>query len=780
LAQARKNKSDPGKSLREQGKKWLDRIEAAGKAEKKWLDDAKKAVDAYTGEGSTEATGSTYVSEGNYDFNILFSNVETIVPAVINSAPVPDIRRRFNDPDPAARVVSQILERAIRIQIDDSRLQVEMEASAQDSFLAGRGVVRLRYYSDVVGGEPTSEDIEDAADNAAEGLGSSDSAQGGYGAVGQDDYNPGEDLSGLGTVSSADQITDPSAASGFGSTGLGGNGGPPLETLANERICFEAVSWLDYRHGPAKRWSERPWDAFRFCIPRDEESKSFDSGLIGQQLSTSELNKRNNEDELSGWEVWDEASRSVIFIDDNGVVLKTIDDPLGLSGFFCITQPMQPIEVNGRLMPVNPFSIYRRLANDLDDAVRRKNILIRAMKAKGWYGISEADMQAILDLEDNAFAPIKDPEIFAANGGLQSAVAFWPMEKFIPAINQLDLAIQTYKSWIYEITGISDIVRGASQASETATAQNIKSQWGSLRIQKMQRMMERCARDLFVMMAEIIPAKFSPQTLEKMTGIPILPTPQDMPDVLQQKNAVMALLKEKLSTYFRIDVESDSTIRADLTQQKQEVSQFLQGAAVYFKAVAPLVQEGALPAEAAVEIFASTARMFNLGRSVEDTIEEMVTTAKAKSEAMKQQQAQQQGQPPPPDPNTVKVQGELQLAQQKQQGEADKAAAHIQQQAQASRDQNQVDIAKAKMTNDMEWRKAVLSSLTQIETAKIAAKSELDSAGLAAQLEGILGLTQMQHEKELAVINGQISAAQPQPVPQQSAPPQQPQPAPQA
>lgn len=619
----------PGEALRKKGAKWLERVEAQGKAEKTWLDDAKKAVHAYTGETESHGTSVTTDTSGRYAFNILFSNVETIVPAVINSSPVPDIRRRFSDPDPVARVVSDILERAIRVQVDDSRLQVEMEAAAQDAFLAGRGLVRIRFSSDIVGGEPTDEEIEDAAEEAT-------GTEGGEGIVPVDASRMGDegDTGGTGDGNNEDGALP----------GIGDNGGPPLESLANERIGFEAVSWIDYRHGPAKRWQDRPWDAFRFCIPREDEDTSFDTTLIGEQLTERDALERKTDggDELTGWEIWDKPSRKVIFIDDAGVVLKEIDDPLGLSGFFCIPPPMQPIEINGRLMPVNPFSVYRRLADDLDQAVRRKNVLINAMKAKGWYGISEADMTNVLNLEDNEFAPIKDAEIWAQNGGIQSAVAFWPFEKFIVAIQQLDSAINIYKQWIYEITGISDIVRGASSASETATAQNIKSQWGSLRIQKMQRMMERCARDLFVMMSEIIPVKFSPKTLEEMTGIPILPTPQDTPEQFQTKAAVSELMKRKLSTYYRIDVESDSTVRADLTRQKQEVAEFLQGAGAYFQAVAPLVQQGALPADAAVEIFAANARMFNLGRTVEDTLEGMVTAAKQKAtEAQQQPQGQQ-------------------------------------------------------------------------------------------------------------------------------------------
>jgi hypothetical protein len=181
-------------------------------------------------------------------------------------------------------------------------------------------------------------------------------------------------------------------------------------------------------------------------------------------------------------------------------------------------------------------------------------------------------------------------------------------------------------------------------------------------------MMERCARDLFVMMSEIIPTRFSMRSLEKMTSIPILPTPGDIPEQLQLKQGVMALLRQRLASFYRIDVESDSTIRADLTRQKQEVAQFLQGASSYFAAVAPLVQQGALPADAAVEIFAATSRMFNLGKSVEDTLEKMVTEARTKADAARKQQSGQPGAPgqPPPSPEMIKASLDAEAAKQEE------------------------------------------------------------------------------------------------------------------
>ena len=152
----KKTKAKTGKAYRDEGRKWIERVNAATAYEKQWLDDANIAVTAYT----NETQGNDGLGRG-YDYNIIFANVETIVPAIINSTPIPDIRRRFADNDEAARIVSDVLERSIRFQTDDNKLQIELEASAQDAFLAGRGVVRLRYFSDVVGGEIKGDELED-------------------------------------------------------------------------------------------------------------------------------------------------------------------------------------------------------------------------------------------------------------------------------------------------------------------------------------------------------------------------------------------------------------------------------------------------------------------------------------------------------------------------------------------------------------------------------------------------------------------------------------------
>lgn len=662
-----------GKALRDEGGKWIARIAAATRLEKEWMDDAEKAVKAFSGEMSAADAGTASTLGNTYDFNILFANVETIVPAVINSPPAPDIRRRFQDEDPAGKDVAELIERAIRIQVDDGKLQVELEGQAQDAFLAGRGVVRLRFNSDFV--KDAKDELGDATD-AAEQPNVDDGS-------GKDDAYAGSVRSQL----RGDGSAAPAA----------GDAASPQERLANERITFEAVSWRDYRHGPAKRWSDRPWDAFRFVIPREDESAVFDAGLISSQTNDEERKARGEADsDLTGWEVWCKRSKKVYFVDDDGIILKTVDDPLGLTNFFCISTPVQPVELTGRLKPVTPFAIYKRLADELDLTTKRINIITNHMKVKGWYPGDAGDIANMLTAEDAEFVPIKDVEIWAANGGLAGAVAWWPVEKFVVVLKELYAAREQTKQAIYEITGISDIVRGASQASETATAQNIKTQWGSLRIQKMQRMMERGARDLFVMMSEIIPTKFSAETLQEMTGVQLIPTQQDLTPVRpppgpppgaqvtpeqqqqlqqatqaaqqaeQQRQAKLAklqsiqqLLSKRLATTYRIDVESDSTVKADLSQQKQETAEFMQAAGAYWAAVGPLVMQGALSKDVAVEIFAANSRLFNLGKSVEDTLEKMLKDAKEAA-----------NQPPQPSPEQQKAQADAKAQEQDMQAKA--------------------------------------------------------------------------------------------------------------
>lgn len=577
MADATEDATPDGEALRREGERWLGRIQAAEKREKEWRDEAVAAERAYACDTGPDAGNGKL-----YDFNILHSNVETIVPAIYNSTPVPDVRRRFllasgeepqppqqqegQPPDPRALMAFQqaalawqakrqqdadakaygdMIERAITVQIDDNRLDGEIESEARDSFLAGRGIVRLRFRADDTG-----------------------------------------------------------------------------EALSNERVTFEAVSWRDFRMGLAKRWEDVPWVAFRHMMPAEDERDFADAAMLaaqrrhGDTIPGSADGGSDADDDICVWEIWCKRSRSCKFVRENdGKIIRIVDDPLGLRGFFPMPPPVQPITLTGKMTPVCPFAIYRKLADELDLCTKRINAIMSGLKVRG---LTVGDASALLrlsELDDNEIGVEQNLEQLAQTGGLEKAVIWWPIEQAIKVLKELYVQREQTKSAIYEITGISDIVRGASDPRETMGAQEIKTQWGALRIRKVQRLIERQVRDVFAIMAEIITTKFSIETLVQMTGI-------------EMTDGIVALMRQPVLAAYRVDVESDSTVKADMTRQKGEMAEFMRGTAEYFGTMGPLVQGAPDMAEPIADLYGAFANVYKLGRQAEDAVERMSKTAK--------------------------------------------------------------------------------------------------------------------------------------------------------
>ena len=598
-------KAPSGEKLKREGEAWLTRIKGAERREEGFARDAEIAEKVYSAnEGVTVSSDTHDHTYGSIaDFNILHSNVETIVPAIYNSTPSPDIRRRFNDEDQGAKDFAEMLERAITVQIDDNALDTEMEREARDSFLSGRGLCRLRFEADEV--EP------EAGNN--EGVGTDE----------------------LGEVPEPEEFAD----------------APIME---NERVTIEAVSWRDFRMGKAKRWENVPWIAYKHAVDREEYKRIKDEDVFNSQFGAQPdpiYETEQDKDNILIWEIWDKLERKVIFLrDDDGAILSKQDDPLELKDFFPMPEPVQPITLTGSMIPVTPYKIYRRLAEELDIATKRIARIMSGLKVRGLFAGKQGDMENVADAEDNTIVYSADLEQWIGNGGLQNAIMWWPNEQAVQALQQLYLNREQTKQAIFEITGISDIVRGASRPSETLGAQEIKTQFGNLRISKYQNMIQRQVRDVFVIMAQIITTRFSGQRLQEMTGVQITPE-------MEQMFATPVL------TAYRVDVESDSTIRADMNKRRGEMTQFLQGTAQYFSTMAPLVAQAPAMGQPAAEIYSAFARHFNLGKQAEDALEQMGQMAKQASQQAQQQQQQ-------PDPETLRAQAEAD--KQRQQAEIDR------------------------------------------------------------------------------------------------------------
>jgi hypothetical protein len=444
-------------------RRWMLELKLSDKRESEWRKVAKSTIDRYRGRNRKKNS-----------FNILWSNTETLMPAVYSSLPQPNVRRRFKDEDPVGKAVSDILSRSLEFSIDIEQFDTSIKHSLLDMLLTGRGVNRIRYVP---------------------------SFQQGYS---EDEHQASESVD-----TEAMEVES-------------------TEELHWEQVVIEHVHYDDFRMGAGKNWEEVQWIAFHHRMNREDLVEKF--GEQGEKMHLDDTNDEdvNREEEsminafktASVWEIWDKEEKQVIFVSQNCTKpLKILEDPLELTSFFPIARPIYAIVDGGTLLPTTLYSQYQEQAEELDKVSTRINKIYDALKVRGIYDSTMSEVSELLKGNDNDLIPAQNAAAWLERGGIEKAIWMMPIEQAAKVVVILTQQRESCKQVIYEINGLGDILRGQSNASETLGAQQIKAQWGTMRISTLQRELQRYIRDMMRIMAEIISEKFQLDTLQKMTGL---------------------------------------------------------------------------------------------------------------------------------------------------------------------------------------------------------------------------------------------------------------------
>lgn len=529
-------------------------------------------------------------------FAILYSNVETTAPAVYNARPIPIVQRRFKDEDPVGRAVADVGTRLLKYLIDN-------ESGNYDAF----------------------DDLMQA--NVLEAL--------------------------------------------IVNRGITRFKFVAKDGKLSECAHGEAVRWDKFFHGYARTWKKVPWIGFEWDMTEKEAKENFP----GKALSFDNLpdtdetdSPTENRQQLEGvklckvYEIWDKAARKVYFFSEcypKGP-LKVVDDPLGLTGFFPIPRPLNFMRKVTTLVPTPLYEQYKQQAQELNEITRRLKAIIKAVKFRGAYNSTIEGIEKMLTADDNELVPVENLASMPDNTGIDKILYIVPINDLVQTAQSLYQQREQVKQVIYEITGISDILRGASVASETATAQNIKNQWGSLRLKKMQKEVQRYCRDCLGILFEIAANRFELETLAQMTGAPYLtdaqkqeiqaaiaarqqqqagpmlpgqpmaqPQPVQLPPELQlllsapSWDQIYSVMQDAVAVNYRTEIETNSTIDAEAAQDKQDIAELLNALSQFLNGIAPLVQQGVLPFQIAQQMLLTISRRYNFGSELEDSIKSM-------------------------------------------------------------------------------------------------------------------------------------------------------------
>jgi hypothetical protein len=579
---------------------WMGEISDALKREKKYRRAANDCVALYEAKNPDQTP-----------FAILYSNTETLMPAVYNSKPIPMVTRRYKDADPNGKAVAETSTRLLKFLVDTEDKDYDsfddlMQPAVLDCLVTSRGVTRFRFVA-------------------------------------------------------------------HGDT---------------ECVYGESVRWDKFFHGYARTWKKVPWIGFEWDMSKDELKKNFPKAKLGDlrkfssddDEADSEL-KAEDRDELAGvrsykvYEIWDKATGKVIFLSyvSPDAPLRYADDPLELPNFFPVPRPLNFMKKITTLIPTPLYTHYMSQAAELNELTRRLKAIIKAIKFRGAYNAAVEGIEKMLEADDNVLTPVENVQSMPDGTGMDRLIWIVPTQELAQTAQSLYQQREQVKQVIYEITGISDILRGASIASETATAQNIKNQWGTLRLKRMQKEVQRYCRESLEIMLEIAAQKFEITTMRQMTGLqyfteeekqkvgasiqmqtaqaqqqqqPPPPVPDEVQAMIQAPSweQISGILRNEVALHYKVDIETNSTIDAEAAQDKQDISDLLNSLSQFLNGIGPLIEQGIMPIDVAKGMLLTISRRFNFGSQLEDAINMMKApepktdpAADAKTEAVKAQ-----------------------------------------------------------------------------------------------------------------------------------------------
>ena len=678
--------------------KWVAEITLYDREARSWYNKVKKIQRRYKDERSAAENSVAR-------FNALWSNVQTLLPALYARNPKPDIQRRFKDADPVGRVASDVLERCVGYFVDTDHFAATVRQTVLDYLLGGRGTVWIRYvpHMRTVALEVT------------------------------DDSEENEEHEGL---------------------------PEPPEVIDYEEVLTDYVHADDFGHNICRTWEELYCVWRKVYMTRAEQVKRFgkEKGNLAPLDYKQKDSRDNTVDNGVGkstiYELWDkERDCAVWFHKDIPEALDLRHDPLELDGFFPCPKPLYATLANDSLIPVPDYIEYQDQAVELDTLTGRIVSTIKSAKVAGAYDASAPALGRILSEGiENQLTPVDNWASLTEKGGLSGILAMLPIGEITAAIQAMYEAREQTKNDLYEITGIADIIRGQSEPEETLGAQQIKSNFATQRISDRQREVQRFVREIIRIMVDVICGHFQLDTIKTISGVrllseaekliyqpslavnspagngapapastgpgtpgaqtgaiplstpapPPLPkwtTPDQMENMLADPSweDVNQLIRNNALRCFRIDIETDSTIKADEEAEKASRSEFV-------KALGELISQ----AEQAppdllpflVQVVQWYSRAFPVGKDLESAMNALVTKLEKQAQAAAGQ--------PKPDPAMEKVKGEQMLAQSKQQADA--------------------QLQQAKMQADIQTNNAKIQGELQLEHAKLQAKQASDAS----------------------------------------------------
>jgi hypothetical protein len=720
------------------------------KARDRYYEMARRSEQLYAGEDFSQ------YCERPAQLNVFWSIVNTLKPALYAQPPKPEIFRRYPSKDVTARLGSQILERCTRFQVEVSGFDAAVSRAVDDYLVVGQGALWVRY-EPKIGVEVPKIRVQELPESPAPmmgqmpgmppmGMGNEqegpEAPEAGEAEEGYPEAPEGQEQ----YVDEMGQPVDPSLVKqddeGYYIDG------EPVETLIDERCVVDYIHWTDLLFEPARTWAEVRKVARKTHITKKEFKEKFGEDAYinyrnSEEASQEEGEKEINKNRICVYEVWCKDSNKVYWLaEGHNEILKEDEPYLTFDEFFPCPEPLFATLTTG-LIPRPDICFYQDQQETLNQLCQKAQDIARYIKVVSISGSENPELDNILRKPNGTHIQLSNFQMYLQQGGVKSALEVLSMADHAAILRVLHEAMEQEKQQIYDITGISDIVRGTSRASETLGAQQIKTQYAMSRISERQRKVAKFCRDVVALIAQIVKNHFQSQTMIKMAGV------SNDPEIEEYLGGVIDLLRNDTQSDYRIDIETDSTTFADQEAAKQSAIDLTNALGNLFNVLLPHAQ--AIPQLMPVinEITLYTTSQFEAGREIKGKLEKALAEvetemdkAKQEAKAIEEQQRQmqmqqmQQGMDGQSQEN-AQAQQEMQQAQRQADAQAQQMAMEQQLAQMDAQYKAQIESLKLSMkAQELQVKQQLeaqkIASKEQIEAAKLQTKRDIEEAKLRA------------------------------------------------
>lgn len=603
---------------------WTKRLDSAEKFFEKALTHGRNVYKRYEDERDDRTQG---VKQANF----FYANVNTLKESLYNSLPKPSVSRlhKGDYDNDVARVASLICQRALTYEVKCAKSFDEaIKAAIFDRLVPGIGQAWLRFDVDL-----------------------------------QEVMVEGEE----------EPVKQP--------------------VPGTEAVYIDTVFWEDFGYEPARTWSSVGWVYRRHCYTKEEIVERYGEGAA-QELEEAvakiedDTPKELLKDKFYVYEIWNKADRTVIHWSKAGnKVLRKTSDPLKLKDFFPCPAPLIANVTTKKFLPITDYHIAQDQYTQLNTIYARIQLIIEAVKVAGLYASEAGNTIArLLNGCENQLIPVDQWAMFAEKGGMKGMIDWYPVENVVVVLQQLQGQFEAAKGVLYEITGMSDIIRGASNPYETKGAQQIKAQFASVRMNGYQRDVSTFVRDVLRIMSEIVFQLYSPEKVRMIVG------ELSEPDRIHEEAAYQVLASDFLTMY-QVDIEPDSLTQADWALEKEQRMEVVQNLGQMIQAVMGM-GEGTPPELAvlsaqmikfAISGFKGAAELEGFVDQTLDTLTKQIIDAKNNP------------QPPQPSPEEIKAKAEMERSQMQFQLDSEKAKFEAQLKGQEAQAKMMLDERKAQL-----------------------------------------------------------------------------------